>query len=166
MKINKLKKFKKLEILNFEGPVLVGYRYNDTFVIADEWGVLVNILSKNQMSNFIEGKFPIIDSNGKSWLYTNEHSSAKRSNEEVADFIHNKGGLMKYKLVPIDDHNYNFIVNGANVGNIVLDFDGYYYYTPGEKFNSIMSSYFLKTIADCLDDLNKDYDDHLKALIN
>lgn len=85
--MNKARKFKKLELLNYEGPVLVARRVKDIFVITDQWKEVVDVLIGQEMEDFINGEFSIIDSKGKSWMYTNEHSNAKRPTEEVKDFI-------------------------------------------------------------------------------
>lgn len=85
--MNKARKFRKLELLNFEGPVLMAHRVKNTFVITDQWKEVVDVLIGNEMEDFINGEFSIVDSRGKSWLYTNEHSSAKPNAETLADFI-------------------------------------------------------------------------------
>jgi hypothetical protein len=85
--MNKSRKFLKLELLNFEGPVLVAHRAKKVFVITDQWKEVVDILIDQEMEDFINGEFSIIDSKGKSWLYTKEHSNAKRSIDEVSNFI-------------------------------------------------------------------------------
>jgi len=85
--MNKARKFRKLELLNFEGPVLMAHRVKDIFVITDQWKEVVDVLIGQEMKDFINGEFSVVDSKGKSWLYTNEHSNAKRSIGEVSDFI-------------------------------------------------------------------------------
>lgn len=85
--MNKERKFRKLELLNFEGPVLIAHRVKDIFVITDQWGEIVDVLICNEIKDFINGDFPIVDTKGKSWLYTNEHSSAKPKADVLADFI-------------------------------------------------------------------------------
>lgn len=87
MKENSLK---KLEILNFEGPVLVAHKVQDTFVIMDQWKKVVGVLEAADMTNYINGEFSIFDSQGKGWLYTNESDGAKRSPEEVFNFINQR----------------------------------------------------------------------------
>ncbi len=85
--MNKSKKFTKLELLNFEGPVLMALKTKDIFIITDQWKEVVDVLIGKEMKDFINGKFSIIDSKGKPWLYTNEHSNAKRPIMEVENFL-------------------------------------------------------------------------------
>jgi hypothetical protein len=85
--MNKARKFRKLELLNFEGPVLMAHRVKNIFVITDQWKEVVDVLIGHEMEDFINGEFSIVDTRGKLWLYTNEHSNAKRPTEEVKDFI-------------------------------------------------------------------------------
>jgi len=85
--LNLSKKIKSLELLNFEGAVLKAYRANDTFVIVDQWGVMVDILIGPEMSDFINGLFLIKDSRGKSWFYPDEPAGAKKSINQVNEFI-------------------------------------------------------------------------------
>jgi len=85
--MNKKLKFKTLELLNFEGPVLMAHKAKSIYVITDQWKEIVNVLTQYEMEGFLNGEFSIVDTRGKSWLYTNEHSNAKRPIEEVKDFI-------------------------------------------------------------------------------
>lgn len=85
--MNTARKFRKLELLNFEGPVLMAHRVKNIFVITDQWKEVVDVLIGNEMEDFINGEFSIVDSRGKSWIYTNEHSSAKPNTEALTDFI-------------------------------------------------------------------------------
>jgi len=85
--MNKARKFRKLELLNFEGPVLMVHRVKDIFVITDQWKEVVDVLIGHEMEDFIKGEFSVVDSKGKSWLYTNEHTNTKRPLAEVEDFI-------------------------------------------------------------------------------
>jgi glutathione peroxidase-family protein len=85
--MNKKLKFKTLELLNFEGPVLIAHKAKSIYVITDQWKEIVNVLIQYEMEGFLNGEFPIVDSSGKAWVYTNESSNAKRSIDEVTNFI-------------------------------------------------------------------------------
>lgn len=85
--MNKARKFRKLELLNFEGPVLFAHRVKDTFVITDEWKEVIDVLIGSEMKDFINGEFSIVDSKNRSWLYTSESNEAKPSALLLADFI-------------------------------------------------------------------------------
>jgi len=47
--------------------------------------------------------------------------------------------------------------NGVNIGEFIIGDDGYYVYFPIQKYGYI-TSYFMRAIADKLDELNKDWD--------
>jgi hypothetical protein len=85
--MNKARKFKTLELLNFEGPVLKAHRVKNIFVITDQWKAVIDVLIGSEMEDFINGDFAIVDSKGKSWLYTNESADAKPNTDEVTEFI-------------------------------------------------------------------------------
>lgn len=85
--MNKARKFKKLVLLNFEGPVLSAHRIKDTFVITDEWKEVIDVLTSVEIVDFINGDFSIVDSKNRSWLYSKEHSSAKPEKGLLNDFI-------------------------------------------------------------------------------
>jgi hypothetical protein len=85
----KLKKNISLSLLNYEGDALKAYRIKNYFVITDQWGVGVDVLTQEGIENFINGRTAIIDSNGKSWVYTEHHSNAKQKTHILSDFITN-----------------------------------------------------------------------------
>jgi hypothetical protein len=85
--MNKARKFKTLDLLNFEGPVLKAHRVKNIFVITDQWKAVVDVLIGDEMEDFINGDFSIVDSKGKSWLYTNESADAKSNDTDVSEFI-------------------------------------------------------------------------------
>lgn len=85
--MNKARKFKKLELLNFEGPVLSAHRVKNNFVITDEWKEVIDVLIGSEMEDFVNGAFAIVDSKNRSWLYTNESINAKPPTSALADFI-------------------------------------------------------------------------------
>ena len=58
-----MKKLQKIELLNFEGPVLMAYKNKDTFIITDQWKEIVDVLSTQEIKDFINGKIDITDSN-------------------------------------------------------------------------------------------------------
>ena len=85
--MNKVKKIRKLELLNFEGPVLMAHRIKNIFVITDQWKEVVDVFIGQEIEDFINGELPIIDSRGKLWIYTNEHSNAKPTKEKIDQFL-------------------------------------------------------------------------------
>jgi len=79
--------FPYLELLNFEGPVLSAIKVENCFIIIDQWKVLCNILTFDQMLQFIYEYSSIIDSRGKKWVYSLESKEAKPKEEILLDFL-------------------------------------------------------------------------------
>jgi hypothetical protein len=80
-------KLPKIELLNYEGPVLVAHKSKNIFVITDEKKEIIDILYGDEMQDFINGEFSVTDSKGRTWLYTKEHSNAKPSKEKIDQFL-------------------------------------------------------------------------------
>ncbi len=80
-------KLPKIELLNYEGPVLVAHKSKNVFVITDEKKEIVDILYGEDMQDFLNGEFSVTDSKGKNWLYTKEHSNAKPTKEKIDQFL-------------------------------------------------------------------------------
>jgi hypothetical protein len=85
--MNKFKKPKKLELLNYEGPVLVAHKIYEFYVITDQWKEVVDVIVGFEMESFFNGKFSITDSKNKEWIYTNEHADAKPTQEKIKQFL-------------------------------------------------------------------------------
>ena len=82
-----LNRFKKIELLNFEGPVLTAYKLAEGFLIIDEYKQVINFLSESDLKLFIDGKISIIDSRDRDWIYTKESQDAKPSDAELINFM-------------------------------------------------------------------------------
>jgi hypothetical protein len=80
-------KLPKIELLNYEGSVLVAHKSKNIFVITDEKKEIIDILYGDEMQDFINGEFSVKDSKGRTWLYTKEHSNAKPSKEKIEQFL-------------------------------------------------------------------------------
>ena len=79
---------KSLELLNFEGPVLIAEQTElGTYLIFDQWKNLVNELSKNELMQFFDGDFEIEDSSGRFWNWSIEHDDAKPTMESIDEFL-------------------------------------------------------------------------------
>jgi hypothetical protein len=81
------RKFPKIELLNYEGPVLVAHKSKNVFIITDEKKEIIDVLYGEEMQDFINGDFSVTDSKGRVWLYTKEHQNAKPSQEKLEQFI-------------------------------------------------------------------------------
>jgi hypothetical protein len=82
-----MKKLQKIELLNFEGPVLTAYKNKDTFIITDQWKEIVDVLSTQEIKDFINGKIDITDSKQRTWSYTAQHEDSKQPAEKINAFI-------------------------------------------------------------------------------
>jgi len=86
---NKVKKFKQLDLINYEGGVLVACRIKSIFIILDQWKNIVELLNCKELTAFINGEFGITDSSGKTWMYPEAHQDAKPNSEQLQKFIKN-----------------------------------------------------------------------------
>ena len=90
----------KLELLNYEGPVLTAYKRADMimnstggialmnlYTILDQWKTPVFIGRDEEFFKFINGLITVVDSNGKEWNYLQESKEAKADPEEMLHFI-------------------------------------------------------------------------------
>ena len=81
------RKLPKIELLNFEGPVLMAHKSKNIFIITDEKKEIIDVLYGEEMQDFINGDFSVTDSKGRVWLYTKEHPEAKPTPEKLQQFI-------------------------------------------------------------------------------
>ena len=70
---------------------------------------------------------------------------------------------MKLELREITPHLKELHTDkGTILGTFEMDVDGYFYFWRNEKLTGCDSSYVLRGIADKLDEVNKEWDKHLK----
>jgi hypothetical protein len=80
---------RKLSLLNYEGDVLKVH-YNDKFnkfLMIDEHGVTIEILSRKLFEQFLNGQKTLINSKGIRFNYSEEHKDAKPSQEKLQEFL-------------------------------------------------------------------------------
>ena len=88
---NTKNKRKELGLLNFEGPVIKLYKENDDeFVLYDQWDVIMDVLTFNDLCKFLDGHLLLTDSQGKTWNWAKEHSEAKPKFMELFNYIKGK----------------------------------------------------------------------------
>lgn len=91
MKKNEIKllknKFKSIELLNSEGCILKAFKTMEGFMLLDEQGELIAILSDKQIFNYTRGKLKIIDSMDRDLTYSNYPGSMKPDLMELDEFI-------------------------------------------------------------------------------
>ncbi len=66
------------------------------------------------------------------------------------------------QLEYIMDGMYVIYFNKKELGSIVSQEDGYYQFIPGRSNVGYWSSYALRLVADKLDEMNKEWDEHIK----
>ena len=77
----------KIELLNFEGPVLQAVKYKNLYIIVDEWKEIISVLLEEEFLDFFNGSFSVIDSNGRRWCMADQNQDAKQKPEQIHKFI-------------------------------------------------------------------------------
>ena len=77
----------KIELLNFEGPVLEATKHHNLYIITDEWKEIISVLMEEEFLDFVDGSFSVIDSNGRSWNYGDQHRDARQTSAQIQKFI-------------------------------------------------------------------------------
>ena len=80
-------KFKSIELLNSEGCILKAFKTMEGFMLLDEHGELIAILSDKQIFNYTRGKLKIIDSMDRDLTYSNYPGSMKPDLMKLDEFI-------------------------------------------------------------------------------
>jgi hypothetical protein len=97
-----------IELLNFEGPVLVATKTENTyepgkfiFIITDERKKIIDVFNTDQFTDFLMGVFDLKDSMNRSWNYPSESHEAKPPTGKLYDFIYKKEDDPKDKLIEL-----------------------------------------------------------------
>jgi len=97
-----------IELLNFEGPVLVAHKTENTyepgkfiFIITDERKKIIDVFNTDQFTDFLMGVFDLKDSMNRSWNYPSESPEAKPPTGKLYDFIYKKEDDPKDKLIEL-----------------------------------------------------------------
>ena len=78
---------KKIELLNSEGPILRVIKRDFDFEIIDQHNVLIDILTKTEIQEFIHGDRVIVDSKDKKFIYSSFPGSMKPDLKKLDEFI-------------------------------------------------------------------------------
>ena len=88
-------KINSIELLNFEGPVLVAHKAENTyepgkyiFIITDERKKIIEVFNTDRFTDFLMGVFDVKDSMNRYWNYPSESYEAKPPADKLYDFIH------------------------------------------------------------------------------
>jgi hypothetical protein len=79
---------KDLGLINYEGDVLKMRKVSDDeYVIYDQWDSIVEIMNRERFCEWLDGDFPLIDSQGKHWVYTEQHRDARQALNVIFEYI-------------------------------------------------------------------------------
>lgn len=90
MKTAQQKGYPRMGLLNSEGDLLVAYKTPSDYMIMDQWGVCVDILSEDDLKSFIIGEYNITDSKGRIFNYVASEDGMKPSNKKLETFLNKK----------------------------------------------------------------------------
>lgn len=68
---------------------------------------------------------------------------------------------MQVELIETEEHVKELVINNKSIGEFIKDVDGYYYYWPNPDLRGSWNSNALRVIADKLDEVNKEWDNHI-----
>jgi hypothetical protein len=83
----KTKKYQSISLLNSEGDILKAFKTPAGFLIIDQHNEVLKCLNNKELEDYTRGKFPIIDSKGKSWDYGKEPGCMKPDLKKLDEFI-------------------------------------------------------------------------------
>ena len=79
---------KELTLINNEGTNLKLQKINkDNFIIIDEWDVECGFINSENVNNWLEGNFIIIDSQDRQWRWLDQSEDCRRILPEIQNFI-------------------------------------------------------------------------------
>jgi len=81
------KRKKELVLLNFEGPVLKAVKTESGFLIIDEYGTQLTVLTYDKLMLFFRSVLSIMDSKDRIWKYSEHTDDAKPSVETIEAFL-------------------------------------------------------------------------------
>lgn len=92
-------KMEFIELVNSEGPILIAYKKEGRFVIVDEDRESIDVLSEDEMFDWVEGKYLIKDSRERAWTYPRISEGMKVERDELIDFIGSKYEINREALL-------------------------------------------------------------------
>lgn len=82
-----IKKYKKLELLNSEGPILTAFDTEDGYVLYDKEDSIVDILTHEEMKNFISGELTVYYTDGKAMVYPSYSKDMRADDKRLKEFL-------------------------------------------------------------------------------
>jgi hypothetical protein len=80
----------RISLINYEGDCLWAKKDGSEIVIYDQWDSIVEILTTEKFLDWVDGKFELSDSEGKSWAFQKEALEAKPKFKEIFFFLTKK----------------------------------------------------------------------------
>jgi len=79
---------KEITLINTEGPNLRLRKTNaGNLIIIDEWDTQCGMITKENMTLWLEGKFTIVDSKNREWNWLDQSEDCRRILPEIQQFI-------------------------------------------------------------------------------
>ena len=79
---------KEITLINTEGPNLRLRKTNaGNLIIIDEWDTQCGMITKENMTLWLEGKFAIVDSKNREWNWLDQSEDCRRILPEIEEFI-------------------------------------------------------------------------------
>jgi hypothetical protein len=79
--------YPRICLLNSEGDILIAYKTPGDYMIMDQWGICVDVLTKNDFSAFIDGTYDIVNSKGCVFNFKVSHVDMKPSDHQLDLFM-------------------------------------------------------------------------------
>lgn len=77
-----------IELLNSEGPILKAIKFSPSrYDVIDQYNCLVDVLTAEEMQEFVHGDRVIIDSQNKTFKYVEFPGSMKPDLKQLDEFI-------------------------------------------------------------------------------
>ena len=84
--------YEDIELLNSEGPIFKLRKKGDidpplAFTLYDRKGISCGVYTKRELLEVLEGKYPLVDSTGKTWDYPSQSNDMKLPHGKLEKFI-------------------------------------------------------------------------------
>lgn len=77
----------RISLINYEGDCLWAKREDNEIVVYDQWDGISDILTIEKFLDWVDGKFGLSDSEGKTWFFNKEAKDAKPDFKEIYFFL-------------------------------------------------------------------------------
>lgn len=85
------KSTRRLGLINYEGDVLAITPVGKGGIeVYDQWNNLIMIVTREELTDFLDGKSVWTDSSGKMWNYVEAHPDARTPINTINQFLNNE----------------------------------------------------------------------------